>query len=227
MMEIDLIALSQLPSRYGIARSNLYNRLKDLQIEPIKQGRKAFVDAAQLQLLDRLHSHLQEGGVTSDFIEQQSNSQLVKVTTPELATKSFYEMSNRSEPIVTLQTSTLVSVVEAVVKRLLPTPRSRLNYLRELEEAYQNNWLLSTSEVADLLGLSQKTVTGYGQEFSDAGFVFTRVGIRKGGEIAWAIDKETDWGTPVNAGSAVHLSEPGLSSTNSIKQAFSSAFDPE
>ena len=33
MMEIDLIPLSQLPSRYGIARSNLYNRLKDLKIE--------------------------------------------------------------------------------------------------------------------------------------------------------------------------------------------------
>ncbi len=30
MMEVDLIPLSQLPSRYGIARSNLYNRLKDL-----------------------------------------------------------------------------------------------------------------------------------------------------------------------------------------------------
>ena len=42
MMEVDLIPLSQLPSRYGIARSNLYNRLKDLKIKPVKQGRKAF-----------------------------------------------------------------------------------------------------------------------------------------------------------------------------------------
>ncbi|GAB4242490.1 MAG: hypothetical protein Kow0049_31790 [Stanieria sp.] len=213
-MEVDLIPLSQLPSRYGIARSNLYNRLKDLQIEPIKQGRKAFVNNAQLQLLDRLHSHLQQGGVTSEFIEQQSDYQLVALSTPELETNPFYEMHNRNEPIVALQPSALVSVVEAVVKRLMPTPRSRLNYLRELEEAYQNDWLLSTSEIADLLGLSQKTITGYGQEFTDAGFVFTRVGIRKGGEIAWAIDKEHD------------LSEP-VSSTQSIKEVFSSAFDPE
>ena len=36
-MEIDLIPLAQLPSRYGIARSNLYNRLKDLKIESVKQ----------------------------------------------------------------------------------------------------------------------------------------------------------------------------------------------
>ncbi len=30
--------------------------------------------------------------------------------------------------------------------------------MRELKEAYQNQWLLSTSEVADLLGLNQKTI---------------------------------------------------------------------
>ena len=32
-MTIDLVPLSQLPSRYGIARSNLYNRIKELKIE--------------------------------------------------------------------------------------------------------------------------------------------------------------------------------------------------
>ena len=49
----------------------------------------------------------------------------------------------------------------------------------------------------------------------DAGFVFTRVGMRKRGEIAWAIDKQTsDW------------SESLPSSTKNIKEAFSEAFDP-
>jgi hypothetical protein len=42
-MEIDRVPVSQLPSRYGIARSALYTRLKDLKIEPEKQGKKAFV----------------------------------------------------------------------------------------------------------------------------------------------------------------------------------------
>ncbi len=69
--------------------------------------------------------------------------------------------------------------------------------------------------MGNLLGLAQKTITGYGQEFSDAGFVFTRVGMRKRGEIAWAIDKQTsDW------------NEQLPSSTKSIKAAFSEAFDP-
>ena len=86
--------------------------------------------------------------------------------------------------------------------------------MRELEEAYQNQWLLSTSELADLLGLTKKTVTNYGQEFSDAGFVFARAGVRKGGEIAWAIDKESD------------RLESFATSTHQVKAAFSEAFDP-
>ena len=79
-MSVDLIPLSQLPSRYGIARSNLYSRLKDLKIESIKQGRKAFITAASLQLLDGLHAHLEQGGTTSEFIKLQGNhNQIVNI----------------------------------------------------------------------------------------------------------------------------------------------------
>ena len=214
-MSVDLIPLSQLPSRYGIARSNLYNRLKDLKIESVKQGRKAFVTAAGLQLLDALHAHLEQGGTTSEFIKQQANNHhLVNIPTTYPEVSPSFETEYSSEPTISLHPSALVGVIETVVKRLIPPSRSRLTYLRELEEAYQNQWLLSTSEVADLLGLSQKTITNYGQEFSDAGFIFERAGIRKGGEIAWSIDKEDD------------RIESLSSSTREIKAAFSEAFDP-
>ncbi len=216
-MAVDLIPLSQLPNRYGIARSNLYNRLKDLKIEPTKQGRKAFVNEKELKLLDELHAHLTEGGVTSDFIKQQDNQfhQLVTDSNSEVEPNHPVSVENQNEPTITLQPTALISVVEAVVKRFMPTSTSGLTYLRELESAYSHGWLLSTSEVANLLGLAQKTITSYGQEFSDAGFVFTRVGMRKRGEIAWAIDKQSsDW------------SESLPSSTKSIKEAFSEAFDP-
>jgi predicted DNA-binding transcriptional regulator AlpA len=210
-MEIDLIPLAQLPSRYGIARSNVYNRLKDLKIETTKQGKKAFVTAAQLELLDRLHLHLERGGITSDFLKQQGTINRLATINNTVTTLSI----SREEPTIVLQPSVLVNALEAVIKRLIPTSKSRLSYLRDLEEAYQNGWLLSTSEVAELLGLSQKTITGYGEEFTDAGFLFARVGTRKGGEIAWSIDKDNSWAEP-------------LPSTNkSIKSAFSSDFDPD
>jgi hypothetical protein len=176
-MEIDRVPVSQLPSRYSIARSALYTRLKDLKIEPEKQGKKAFVNANQLQQLDALHEHMQKGGTTGEFLKQQDSPG-----------QSSPIMQDSPGQITTSPTAALVTVVEAIVKRLMPAP-SPLSYLRELEEAYSQGWLLSTSELADLLGLTPGTITDYGEEFSDAGFTFTRAGKRKGGEIAWRIGK--------------------------------------
>ncbi|MCW5319329.1 hypothetical protein GTQ43_38905 [Nostoc sp. KVJ3] len=64
----------------------------------------------------------------------------------------------------------------------------QLLILRALEEAYKNGWLLSTRELATLLKLSSSTVCRYGSKFEDAGFVFTRAGQRKGGEVAGQLE---------------------------------------
>ena len=173
------------------------------------------ITADGLKLLDGLHAHLENGGTTNEFRQQMgSNSHLATTLTAEPSVKLTMDAPHHNEPTISLQPSVLVGAIEAVVKKLIPTNRSRLNYLRELEEAYEKGWLLSTSELADLLGLNQKTITNYGQEFNDAGFIFARVGTRKGGEIAWSIDKESSW------------AEPLPSSSKNIKEAFSDAFDP-
>ena len=209
-MEVDRVPLSQLPSRYGIARSALYTRLKDLGIETEKQGKKAYVSAEQLQLLDDLHEHIQRGGTTGEFLKQsqRGQSQMEEMAMP-------FSGSPGQMPLA--QPGVFVAVVEAIVKRLVPAAGSRLSYLRELEEAYEKGWLLNTSEVASLLKLSPKTVCAYGEEFEDAGFVFTRAGIRKGGEIAWALDKKS------LAGAAARELPGGVG----IKEALSREFDPE
>ena len=152
-MSVDLIPVSQLPSRYGIARSNLYTRLKDLKIESVKQGRKAFITADSLQLLDGLHAHLEQGGTTPEFIElitqQAQNHQLVNIPNSSPSVSNSLEAEYSSEPTISLNPATLVGVIETVVKRLIPPSPSPLTYMRELEEAYQNQWLLSTSELAN------------------------------------------------------------------------------
>lgn len=178
-MTIDLVPLSQLPSRYGIARSNLYNRIKDLQVETVKQGRQAFITAADLELLDGLHAHLGRGGTTMGFIQilKKRGNQLAISTVDRPV--SYITESKESEPIIAINPVALVSTIETVVKRMIPPSNNRLTYLKELEEAYQNGWLLSTSEVSDLLGFASKTISNYGTEFSDAGFTFTRAGTRK------------------------------------------------
>ncbi len=93
-MEVDRVPLSQLPSRYGIARSALYTRLKDLQIEPFKEGKKAYLSASQMELLDRLHSHIRNGGTTPEFLKHNQIS-------PEPSTSNIVQVSNNrlAEPL--------------------------------------------------------------------------------------------------------------------------------
>ena len=193
MEEIDRVPLNQLPSRYGIARSALYTRLKDLKIEPVKDGKRAYVNAHALQLLDALHEHIQKGGTTGEFLKQRESdspghSNPVERPDENSPGQSRALVQDSPGQILFSQPAALITVVEAIVKRLMPGG-GRLNHLRELEEASEKGWLLSTSEVADLLTLSPTTVRGYGEQFSDAGFVFTRAGTRKRGEVAWEISK--------------------------------------
>ena len=126
-MSVDLIPLSQLPSRYGIARSNLYTRLKDLKIESVKQGRKAFITADSLQLLDGLHAHLERGGNTSEFIklikQQAENHQIVNLSTNSPEVSPSFEPQYSSEPSISLNPSTLVGVIETSDKR---SPKSTI-----------------------------------------------------------------------------------------------------
>ena len=216
-MTIDLVPLSQLPSRYSIARSNLYNRIKDLKVETVKQGRKAFVTATDLELLDGLHAHLGRGGTTVGFVQILKKKGGLALSTVDRPASYITESSQHSEPIIAINPVALVSTIETVVKRMIPPSNNRLNYLKELEEAYQSGWLLSTSELSDLLEFAPKTIAGYGEQFSDAGFTFTRAGSRKGGEIAWSIDKQSAWeeSTSFSRGNM------------QVKEAFSDLFDPE
>lgn len=58
---------------------------------------------------------------------------------------------------------------------------------RFLEEAYQNEWLLSTSHLADLLELSPARINKK-PSFERYGFIFTKAG-KNGIETAWKVDK--------------------------------------
>jgi hypothetical protein len=190
--EIDRFPVSDLPDRYSIGRTALYERLGVLAVKPEKQGNKSYVSGQQLQALDDLDAHIERGGVLSDFSGrvQRTNSeqseQLTVSSLSQLATSTSFGLPALIE-----------GAVESLVGRLAPlfsTPQApkagmRLAHLRELEEAYEKRWLLSTSEVADLLGLSVNTVRGYGDGFEEAGFLFTRSGNRSRGEIAWKIGK--------------------------------------
>lgn len=190
--EIDRFPVSDLPDRYGIRRTALYERLNTLAIKPERQGNKSYISGLQLQVLDDLDAHIKRGGILSDFAER------VQRTNGEQSEQLSVQLSSQLVPSSPSGLSALIEgAVESLIGRLAPLfapPQvskvgMRLSHLRELEEAYEKHWLLSTSEIADLLGLSANTVRGYGESFEEAGFLFTRAGNRSRGEIAWKVAK--------------------------------------
>ena len=175
---IDRFPVAQLPSRYSISRTVLYERLAALKIEPQRMGKKAYINNSQLHLLDQLHQHLSQGGSTAEFLEklgllgepstQQSSGQIQKSS----------------------QLPNLAILLEALATQFpTPIPDYRDKF-RFLEEAYQNEWLLSTSHLSDLLSLAPATINSK-LSFARYGFVFTKAG-KNGVETAWKVDKLAD-----------------------------------
>jgi hypothetical protein len=184
--EIDRIPVNQLMQRYNIVRSAVYTRLDALGIKPEKIGNKAYVNAPQIKLLDEFHEFIQSGGTTAEFKEMRGIQ-----SGENLSTGQYTGQSSG----LSLVQSDLVQMVAAIAaqfaNKMQPPPPEPdpLSYFEALEKAAQNGWYLRTSEVAYLLDLLPSDIQHYGVQFQEAGFIFTQVGYRSGGELAWKVSK--------------------------------------
>lgn len=181
--EIDRYPVNQLQDRYSLARSAVYKRMEQLGITPKKVGQRSYIGAQELRLMDELHVFINQGGSAAEFIEarglrQQSgnngNGQTGSGSDLTIAPNDFGGM---------------IGALAELMGRMGFGQPDPTKYFETLENAAQNGWLFSTSELAGLLDLSLREIEGYGDRFAEAGFVFSRSGYRKNGEIAWRVTK--------------------------------------
>ncbi len=193
-VELDSLTIKDLEARYGVARSNIYNRINGLKekgyrMEPEKQGGKSIFNADQVAVMDALDSHIKAGNEIATFPGNQGTPTLSYVSQDK--SQLSYRTQDRPDLInpaaVRSDSATaLALVVDAIAGKLQDLkPADPLANLRSLEEACDRGWLLSTSQLASLLGVKSLN----GKEFSRYGFRFTRVG-RNGAESAWRVGKE-------------------------------------
>ncbi|MCS6782674.1 MAG: hypothetical protein RMI89_04220 [Gloeomargarita sp. SKYBB_i_bin120] len=200
--QLDSFPVELLEDRYQLGHNALYNRLKGLGIKPFKVSRRAYITAQELERLDRLHEFLQQGGTINDFLAQEPNPPTdLSVNRAEIPVNLTHLIGTVADAVagavVTSMRSTAGVIADAVAQRLaqLKVNSDPLEYLRTLEEAYRNGWILSTSEVAHLLRVAPRTITEHGERFEDSGFVFVRVG-KKRGEVAWRVGKPEELPPP-------------------------------
>ena len=181
--EIDRFPVSQLQSRYALARSAVYKRMQDLRIVPEKIGQRAYITAQQVQLMDELHRFINQGGSAAEFIESRGLRQ-------RSGNNGNAQTGSGSDLAITPNDfGGMIGALAELMGRMGFGQPDPVKYFETLENAAQNGWLFSTSELAGLLDLSPREIEGYGDRFPEAGFIFSRSGYRKNGEIAWRVTK--------------------------------------
>ena len=193
-MEVqNSFAVSELKDRYAISKQAVINRRKYLNISTYKIGNKSYITEADLDLLDRLHQFLNQNPTASmqDFQEQSRESSLSTVptdkssestlpTVPPLSTS----LSVFDNPNVTLNLDD--NTIEAIADKFQKS--NPLWYMKELKVAASEGWLLTTSEVRELIGVKPKTKKGE-NTYKRGNWLFIKSG-KIGNQTAWKVSKE-------------------------------------
>jgi hypothetical protein len=187
--------VGELKDRYGISKQGIINRRKYLKISTYKIGNKSYITEDDLDLLDRLHQFLNKNPTASmqDFRQEQSSeSKLVGVPTDRSSESTLptVPIEPTSLTILDNQNVTRMSLDSNTIEEIAyKFQRSNpLWYMNILENARASNWLLTTSEVRELIGVKPKTKKGE-KTYKRGNWLFIKSG-RIGNQTAWKVIKE-------------------------------------
>jgi hypothetical protein len=180
---IDKMRTKLVAERYSIEYSSLHNRLAKLGIKPSKEGRESFLSGADIELLDRLHTHLSKSGNTfANFIIEEGEIMPLETKSLDLTKSNKINTSITSNNIP----NELIDVLNLFAQRQydILTPQ------KKLLEAVEHNFLLTTEQVSQILNFSKSTVSSWKNGTQKLGFVFSR--IKENSQILWKISRSSD-----------------------------------
>jgi len=191
--QIDRFPVKELPNRYSINRSVLYTRLEKLGIKTSKEGNKSFIDGESLKLLDALDQHLKKGGTTSEFLDQTTNptdkpdNPLISLNEGNYDNKTD-KLDRPDKQTGQLANSGLLEQLFSLTLEAVENRRTGLNDLRDLQEIADNNWLLPTKRLAEIIGCSRSYFQGK-KEIHYCGFKLEKIG-KQGNETLWRVTRQ-------------------------------------
>ncbi|NER91557.1 hypothetical protein [Moorena sp. SIO3A2] len=197
--EIDKIPVKDLQSRYGIGRTALYERMKHANIKTDKEGTRSFISGEQLEELDRLNTHLERGGTFEDF-EPLLTEGFTEDSQEGISLDSSPNSSPNSSPDVhrtgpwTAERESLEVLIDAIASGIERAninrmqPLSPIEYMQQLKLAAEERWLLTTSEVRELIKVKPHTRKGE-DTYRRGSWLFVKSG-KIGRETAWRVEQE-------------------------------------
>lgn len=153
-------SVSDLCSRYGIARQSLYPRLNACGVSGEKRAQRTFFSAAEVFQLDACHYYLSLGYGLKE-VAQVSSTDVPTESSPSLPSSA---------------SSSLAVLTDAIAQALDRRSSSPLDVYRDLGEAADQSYLLSTTALASIIGFSNSTLHGWNRVEERFGFIFSRFG---------------------------------------------------
>lgn len=196
---IDRIQICKLPSRYGIARSALYTRMKDLNIKPEKEGKQAYISIEQLRQLDALHEHLQRGETTAEFLSRTeaewSPGQIDLIDIDDIRVSQTSLSQLISKILEPNQIQLLISAISHLFLAKAQYFEPDINPFKThllLSEAASSGCVLSSSEIIAMLKIKKIPRLKEGK-FARKGFLFSRVERNAESAIPATSGREAEW----------------------------------
>jgi len=184
LVEVELTT-RQAAERYGCDNySTFHNRMVKLGIKPERRGRQSFLNQEQIQLLDRLDTHLKSGGVFGNFQIEEG------LTTPIQESSSSGKLV--ASKVSAIASSGSIGDIEIItaLQSLAMKNYDILTPQKRLKEAVENDFLLTTEQVSQILGLNANTVRSWKSGTQRLGFVFYKE--HEGcSSVVWKVNKKT------------------------------------
>lgn len=176
------LTVVELARRYGVSRQQIYQRLQATDLTPMKRGNRSFFAPEQVGELDRIHELLAQGFSLRDIADdrQLSEDSHLKVevkATPIRQPDTVAPTQNASHANAL---EMLADAIASAVKRSESVNSvSPLQVHRDLTEAAERKYVLSTKQLAEILGQSNSSLHGWNIETRRHGFTFVRHGVGK------------------------------------------------
>ncbi|EAZ88013.1 hypothetical protein [Crocosphaera chwakensis] len=180
--------VKELCDRYKLqSRKSLYSRLEAAGLKlPKDDDGKAYATEQMIQQLDDLDQHLKNGGSLKNY------TPVTSVTTHLEITDNGNLLDNTTQTTqLTTQMSReeLLEIIEvlggAIASRLQPI--DSIAYNHSLEQAQEQNWILSSKEVKQLIGIKPSCSKGE-NVFTRGCWSFTKAG-KIGNQTGWRVKK--------------------------------------
>ena len=179
-----------LVDRYDVSKQTLYTRLSAIGVTGVKRGKQVFFNQSEIYQLDAAHYFLSKGYGLKDL--KDASVSFDDETIDSGSTQPSSPQKDVTELVIAPQQERVVMALTASIREALqsttpPPPRDPLLAYRQLQEAFEQKYQLTSQSLREILGVAQSTVNSWSGVISRNGFTLKKVGAGK-----WRVYREED-----------------------------------